>query len=255
MKTILNNVFTGWKNNNALFDKTALKSLSFVGDNDARLNRLYFGSHSGCKLISPYLSKLLDNNILTDETLAIIADDLAFKFGFQWSKAYTAISMEYNVIDNYTMTETGNRDKSKSETEAESQSMSNQENVSSVSGGNDTTSSTLSQTGENKLYGFNSQSPVPSDENTDSRTGTSTVNYGGTNTETVNRTSSNTNNISNNGTEEESFSSTKHGNVGAKPQDMILAELEVRKYNFYNMIFRDIDSVIALSVYDACKLY
>ena len=67
----------------------------------------YYGNNSGDKYISPLLEKLLgDNEKLTSQNMQTLANILNAKFGQKWSKLYATLSLEYNPIENYRMTET-----------------------------------------------------------------------------------------------------------------------------------------------------
>lgn len=67
----------------------------------------YMGNISGSKRISPLINKMLgDNTELTAENVATIAN-VIYKLNIaNWNKLYATLSLEYNPISNYDMTET-----------------------------------------------------------------------------------------------------------------------------------------------------
>ena len=79
---------------------------------------------------------------------------------YEWNKLYETMLLEYNPIDNYDRTET--------------RTLASQGSGNSADGGSDT----FAGNGTGKVAGFNSQSTVTRDENTNSSTST----YGKTNT-------------------------------------------------------------------------
>ena len=79
--------------------------------------------------------------------------------------------------------------------------------------------------GANDVYGYNSNDASPSNKTSDTRhtTGSQDKNYRKT---------------------------ERKGNIGVTTsQKMLTDELEVRKYDLINAIYRDIDKVVVLSVY------
>lgn len=72
-----------------------------------RLDILYFGSHSGGKLCSPFIKRyaeVLDNDyhLLRENLPAIIRK----AFGINWAALWNTYEVEYNPLHNYDMTET-----------------------------------------------------------------------------------------------------------------------------------------------------
>lgn len=135
---------------------------------------------------------------------------------------------------------------------------------------------------QNQTYGFNSSAAVDADKST--TTINQTVNdtvtfgkvdtreynlenkdtYGSSDTETLNLTNTDTYNskdtetlnLSRTTSDNESTSGsttrnlTRHGNIGVTTsQQMIESELELRKKHYFDIIFRDIDKLLTLSVY------
>lgn len=183
----------------------------------------YLYSHSGDKLISPFVYKLLEQNKTILETnLNKIANVLKTKYLDKWNKLYQAlVDDDYNPIENYSMTEV--------ETPNITKTYHREQN----------TNIEVSDDGESNssVYAFNSSTPTPSGkaevDNTRTTSGNKDDNYqDGEDTES--------------GTREK----TRSGNIGVTTtQQMLEQEIEIKKHNFYDIVYGDIDNVIALDIY------
>ena len=225
----------------ALSDSSAFSDFINSG-NYFFLNTEYFISHSGDKYITKQLfhaiDYLLETNSITwedflespstydSEILSAIASlfggIIENRFGSKWNKIYSALNESYNPLENYNMSET----RTPNLTETRTPNLTHSE----------TASNTSSTDVENGVYGFNSTNSNPS---TDS-TGSQTDSLNRTNTDTGTETKTNT------GTE----SLSRSGNIGVTTsQQMLESELELRKYDFYQMIYNDIDTILCLKIY------
>lgn len=159
-----------------------------------------------------------------------------------WQRLYTALTADYNPIDNYSMTESGQDTRTNTGTQSTSGTQSGTEK--------ETPNLTTTSTGENNssggLYGFNSAESVPSDTthgtNTNMNTQSGTVNTetGGTSS-TIRTDDLTENNV---------HTFTRSGNIGVTTsQQMIESELELRKKQFYEIVFHDIINYVCLHVY------
>ena len=112
----------------------------------------------------------------------------------------------------------------------------------------DLTTSTENDVTDSDIYGFNSGNPNPSGKIT--RNGDVVVTGDAdNNVETTHTTGDADNNVI---TDKESGTRTieRHGNIGVTTsQQMLQSEFEVRKYDFYKMIYSDIDSILCLKTY------
>ena len=107
-------------------------------------------------------------------------------YGDKWTRTYNALQLDYNPINNYDMVETEN--------------------------------GTTSANSTNAVYGFNSTSVVPSDENAGQSTSGRTL--------------------------------TRSGNIGVTSSMQLLeSEISLREYNFVKTMFRDADELLALKIY------
>lgn len=233
-----------FEDNPTLF--TSLKEIGDLQDfiNDGNYESLqedYFVSHSGDKYITKHFYEfanvvLSDNNTTWEELLenprlyAGIIESICEhftniiyqRFGLKWVKIYDALTENYNPLHNYDMTET----RTPNLTETRTPNITRGENAS-------TTSSTDV---ENGVYGFNSTNSNPSTDST------------GSQTDTMNRTSTETGTETKKNTGTETL--TRSGNIGVTTsQQMLESELELRKYDFYQMIYNDIDTILCLKIY------
>lgn len=192
----------------------------------------YFIERSGSKVASPFLLRLLaDSEVVTLSITEQIASVLLARFGENWKKLYATVSAEYNPIHNYNMTETINRD------------LQGEKKNTNTGTATDTTTPNLSNTTDEFIYGFNSENEQPSSKRT--------TTYGGssTNSRTGNYTDDGTNH------DVENITRTRSGNIGVTTsQQMLQQERELWRWNFVEQMFKDIDSVLTLRVYDTCRV-
>ena len=159
-----------------------------------------------------------------------------------WQRLYTALTSEYNPINNYSMTESGEDTRTNTGTQSTSGERSGSET--------ETPNLTNTTTGENNssggLYGFNSAESVPSDTTHGTNTNTNTQS-GTVNTNTSDTTASTrTDDL----TEKNTHTFERSGNIGVTTsQQMIESELELRKKQFYEIVFHDIINYVCLHVY------
>lgn len=98
-------VFPDWMTNGIF---TYLNQLDVPWKNDITADILdleYFGNHSGEKLISPLIEKMLENDTLTQARQQTLANILFAHNKNQWNKLYALYRLEYNPIENYSMVE------------------------------------------------------------------------------------------------------------------------------------------------------
>lgn len=84
--------------------------------------------------------------------------------------------------------------------------------------------SKLKNTASSKRYGFNTESDAVGDLDTENESS---------------------------GSKDDNYRDLhRHGNIGVtKPSDMVLSELEVRKNKFYDIMMKDIDTMLCLKIY------
>lgn len=179
----------------------------------------------------------------TDTALNAVIPTITYKiYANAWGRLYAALTAEYNPIDNYNMHERGtdtrgNTGTQSSETTHEHSDTETPDLTRTSNGTNDSSGG---------LYGFNSVNSVPSDATTGKST--STDKQSGTVSRTGNESTSNTRTDNLTETTEHTF--TREGNIGVTTsQQMIESEIELRKKQFYKIVFRDIINYVCLHVY------
>ena len=218
---ILREAFPEWKDNKGIFEYIQnppwQEAISPV-----QLNLEYFGNISGSKKVSPLVKQMMIDGVLDDSSRQSLALLISAKFRVNWTKLWETEVSEYNPVHNYNMTE-------------ESQRHGN------TSGQNNLTDETNhGRTSHTKMshWGFNSQGSNPADETTSDEGGKTTVNHTGG----VTSNSDETSNVH------------RYGNIGVTTsQQMIEAERNIRMWNYFNSVYKDIDSVLAIRIYDMCS--
>lgn len=231
METLtLNSVYPEWITKGIF---SYLNALEVPWKNDVSGNQLdiiYHGSRSGNKIIGSLIENYLDNNTVSDDNKIIIAQAIYTIYIKNWNALYKTLSLEYNPIENYSMTETENvQDTHKGTIE---------------SNGNNTdtyTETTLvNDTSNNQLWGFNSTDSV----NSDKQTGDTTRDVESTVDSTHKNTDRETKDITSDRTLKRS------GNIGVTTsQQMIESERQLWLWNFFESVFSDIDKILVLKIY------
>lgn len=231
METLtLNSVYPEWITKGIF---SYLNALEVPWKNDVSGNQLdiiYHGSRSGNKIIGSLIENYLDNNTVSDDNKIIIAQAIYTIYIKNWNALYKTLSLEYNPIENYSMTETENvQDTHKGTLE---------------SNGNNTdtyTETTLvNDTSNNQLWGFNSTDSV----NSDKQTGDTTRDVESTMDSTHKNTDRETKDITSDRTLKRS------GNIGVTTsQQMIESERQLWLWNFFESVFSDIDKILVLKIY------
>lgn len=226
----LNSVYPEWVTKGIF---SYLNALEVPWKNDVSGNQLdiiYHGSRSGNKIIGSLIENYLDNNTVSDDNKIIIAQAIYTIYIKNWNALYKTLSLEYNPIENYSMTETENvQDTHKGTLE---------------SNGNNTniyTENTLvNDTSNNQLWGFNSTDSV----NSDKQTGDTTRDVESTMDSTHKNTDRETKDITSDRTLKRS------GNIGVTTsQQMIESERQLWLWNFFESVFSDIDKILVLKIY------
>ena len=283
----LTEAFPNWLVGEGIFSELSKLSVPW-STNSIDLDLEYFGNHSGDKIISPLVSKLLVDGKLTSDSITRLASIIFSLNGDNWSRLYSALQEEYKALQNYngdetrtvTTTDTGtdtfshtgnetntlNDSSSNTRTGSESLESSGSDSLSKTG----TVGSQGSNLSDNNVFGFNSSSSVPSDSSNSSNNSTDTYNlsdktsYGKKDTKVYNNVSDSgsresTNTVSNESSDTETkdlqtnTSETFHreGNLGVTTsQQMLESEFELRmNYRFFDVVFADVDKTLALQLY------
>lgn len=238
----------------------------------ANLDIAYLDGHSGERFCSNIINRRLDDSsVLSSDNRTLISDILWAMFGTQWTRLWATMKpAEYNPLTNYQMQETmegtenstRTPDLTKGDTGTVQTTGQDKRTPNLTRNGtgtvNDNGSST--NTNQNGIWGFNSSTSVPSDmsdgtatnENTTTRdlteteTGTDTTDR--TNTDTYNRSYTETGTDTTAGTSSRKL--TRTGNIGTNTfQNLLQQERNLWMYNFFEQVFKDVDSVLTIPIY------
>ena len=198
--------------------------------NSLWINYLY--NHSGNKEESCLLSNYV---FINDNSLDILNNIVKNIYLDKWNKLYNVLNSEYNPIENYNRVENTTINNTGNETTNE-----NINNSEVLTGGH-----TNNNTNENthKVSAFNDENF--SNDSNDVNNSTDVFTY---NDETKTNTGTNTSSKNNTGTNE--THSTISGNIGVTTtQQMIVSEIELRKYNLVNEFYSDLDNLLTIGIY------
>lgn len=282
----LNEVFIDYINNGIF---TFLNSLDVPWKEkniSQQLNLQYHVNISGKKETSPLVDSLIVENNLTDNSKTMLAMSIFSIYSNKWNRLYRILSLEYEPIENYNMTETEKTTSTNENTDTITTNTTNSNDVTETNTGTNTANDSENTTGKNtitdsrtiaednsvtnnnSLYGFNSASGV----NADSQNGTETRNTTDNNTHNDDLKGTRTNEHSENintskvtaqkndikdvkdGTHTENGSQdrtlTRHGNIGVTTsQQMLNSEIELWQWDFFSGVFKDIDKILTIQTY------
>lgn len=233
---LLREAFADWKTGDGIFG--ALSTLGTMPWDDyaesETLDIEYFGNHSGGKFVAPVVLHLLGNTeSLLDADRILLARIIWNKFREPWSHLWETNLVVYNPIHNYNMTETRHLERDDTGTQDDS--------TTSV----DTTTHGRTNEVIDFTYGMNN-----ADQN-GKRSDRSTSQEGGTTS--TSGTGSLDRDTTDNRVEDETI--TRAGNIGVTTtQQMLTADRELWLWNYFDQIYKDIDSVLALPFYDPCRI-
>ena len=226
----LNDVYPEWITKGIF---SYLNALEVPWKNDITGNELdiiYHGSRSGHKLIGSLIENFLENNVVSEENKITIAQAIYALYIKNWNALYKTLSLEYNPIENYSMTEIENvQDSHKGTVESDS-----------TDTNTNTENTIVNDTANNQLWSFNSTDSV----NSDKQVGDTTRNVDGSTNSTHKNTDTETKDITSDRTLKRS------GNIGVTTsQQMIESERQLWLWNFFESVFSDIDKILVLKIY------
>ena len=234
---ILREAFPDWKEGIGIFD--ALDDIATMpwhnaSDSDT-LNFEYFGNHSGGKFVAPVVMHLYDeeDEEFVENYRTILALIIWSKFKEPWTRLWETNVVAYNPIHNYDVSETRNKIRSDGE------------ETFSESSDSTTTTHGRGSTDSSFTYGFNDDTVQgePTERYTSQESGTTGVS--GSQSESRERASDSS----------EVETTRKSGNIGVtSAQQMITQERQLWLWNYFNQIYKDIDTVLTLSIYDPCRI-
>lgn len=197
----------------------------------AQMDTLYFDTHSGERFGSRIITRRVgaDGSLATADRNAISTLVYAM-FRNQWGRLWATMNPDYEPLTNYQMTE----DEAGNHTDTRTPDLTRKH----VGTDKDEGSTTLNT--QNNLWGFNSESSIPSDM----QDGTNTANN--TNTRDLTDTETGTDTTIGQNTR----TRTRKGNIGTNTfQNLLQQERNLWMYNFFEQIFKDVDSVLTIPIY------
>lgn len=234
---LLREAFADWKNGNGIFNALSNIGVDLPWGEAVEADTLdidYFGNHSGAKEASPLVSILLDDaDQLTEQQMETLARIIWTKFSEPWKHLWATNVVEYNPIHNYNMTD--QRELTRGESEARAI------HVSSV----DTTTHGRTSTSKDYVSGLNSTDEIGkfSGRSVSEEGGTTGVTGTGDGKDDSVKAAN------------ERETTTRSGNIGVTTtQQMLTAERDLWVWNYFDRIYKDVDSVLALAIYDPCRI-
>lgn len=235
----------------------------------------YHGNKSGCKLVSPLVSKLLVNDELPSERQSQLATLIWKKYGVAWKKAWDAINSEYDPLNNYKIKKTEKEDKTftidgtktidKSISDTGTIKTDNTGDIITENNENLVHNGTNNSVGNtnNSIFGFNSDNASNADKSTSNQDNTiNSTDVNQINSKvTDGRSELVTKNLS---TKDDSTMTdeTSHttdgtlvtdidGNTGTKtPQEMLDNELKLRfDWSIFDLIYKNVDDVLTINIF------
>ena len=234
---LLREAFVDWKIGYGIFDALESIGVELPWEDTAEsiiLDIEYFGNRSGGKFVAPVIMNLLgDATELTGEDRALLARIIWTKFGEPWKHLWETNVVAYNPIHNYNMTDRRELARGESETKVGQGS--------SV----DTTEHGRGNESKDYVAGINN-----------------TNNNGKFANRTVSQESGETSVSGTDNRKDDSVRASnevettiRSGNIGVTTtQQMISADRELWMWNFFDQVYKDIDSVLSLPIYDPCRI-
>lgn len=234
---LLREAFADWSGGNGIFNALSNLGVDLPWGEVAEATTLdldYFGNHSGAKLSAPLVVNLLNGeDQLTEQQMEILARVIWTKFSEPWKHLWETNVVEYNPIHNYNMTD--ERELTRGESEARAF------HDSSV----DTTAHGKTSEVKDYVSGLNStdENGKFSDRSVSEEGGTTNVTGTGDRKDDSVKAANEREKI------------TRSGNIGVTTtQQMLTAERELWFWNYFDKIYKDVDNVLALAIYDPCRL-
>lgn len=234
---LLREAFVDWKIGYGIFEALSSIGVDLPWGSSVDSNILdieYFGNRSGGKFVAPVIMNLLGDEVeLTESDRLLLARIIWTKFGEPWKHLWETNVVAYNPIHNYNMTDRRELARGESETK--------------VGHGTSTDTTTHGRGNESKEYvaGINNTNNVGklSNRSESQESGETSVN--GTNDRKDDSVRASN----------EVETTTRSGNIGVTTtQQMLSADRELWMWNFFDQVYKDIDSVLSLPIYDPCRI-
>lgn len=253
---ILREVFD-WAGNKGIFDLITNPPWGNSTTADV-LNLEYFGNHSGAKFCSPVVKYLLGGaEILTDDARTKLAKIITAKFKTNWERLWETNVVAYSPIKNYDISETTSRDLTGNNTEVTDSDKTRAATDTTTHNTVDSTAHGKTDTETDYAFGYNSQATDrdPSDRVETSEGGTTAISKTGTDADVVSQTDTDDTTVTKTDRQTGTVTVTRSGNIGsATNQRLVTEERQLWMWNYFDTIFKDVDNVLALMIYDPCRL-
>lgn len=197
----------------------------------SQMDTLYFDTHSGERFGSKIITRRVgDDDSLSSADRKIISTLVYATFRTQWGRLWTTMNPNYEPLNNYQMTE----DETGNHTDTRTPDLTRKHTGTDANEGNSHVNN------QNNLWGFNSDTSVPADMSD----GDTTVNT--TNTRNLTDTETGTDTTAGENTRK----LTRKGNIGTNTfQNLLQQERNLWMYNFFEQVFKDVDSVLTIPIY------
>lgn len=241
----------------------------------------YIYNHSGYKTVSPMLHRFSEVNEgagngpeLSDANLATIGKILKAHYEKNWAHLWETLLAEYEPLENYNRHEEGTETTEHTGTITDDGSENFTHGHKITEGGttgrvvnDDLTHGEVvtaggTETTDRSIYAFDSSNPSPSDKEvytpattathsgTDQRDEDETITHGKTETNSGTDTKLTGNERTLNTEDGRTYESTISGNIGVTTsQQMLQAERDVWMWDFFTIIYMDIDKICTIPVY------
>lgn len=277
----LNDVYLDWLSGDGVFTDLATLEVPWSEENNTiELNMAYHGNHSGDKWVSPIVSKFIDGEV--DNPRSLLASTIFAMYHDKWNKLWSALAVEYNPLNNYDMVEHETpaevthtitpAETTTTETPAETTTTVTPAETTTTEAPAETTTTIkpAKTVTENEVSAFNSsdyedgtKSTVTGDAN-DKGSNTFEVDTAGSTSIDVDTAGSEKIEVDTAGstsidvdtagsdvlTVQNERTLTRSGNIGVtSSQQLLESEIRLRKWLFYQEVFKDLDNVLTLSIY------
>ena len=238
---------SGFSGNGVFTDLQALDVPWKEENISGSLDVLYY-SLNGEKTTTSIIEKRVNSDGYLDAAnRSAIATALYHLFSVKWSKLYETLFFEYDPIENYRMVEEESNSGSYANTSTDSGTIDKDGSNSRTDGGTIKNDGTIADV-DNKIFGFDSSTAVNSDTSTNEIDNTEThdLTFG----ETIDETETHDLTYTDERYNSSSRELTRSGNIGVTTsQQMINSERELWRWNYFNVIFDDINSILCLDIY------
>lgn len=251
---VLRDAFPNWKEGKGIFDLILNPPWGLDMDSIS-LNIDYFGNHSGSKFVSPIVSQLLTDGVLSDDSKQILATIIQKKFKSNWSRLWLTNTVNYTPDHNYDLNETKTRETKGTESQSVIDDGSEILDSTNTQNLTNTTNHGKTQDVDVSRYVFNSETEEPTDHTMTTDGGSTTETNTGTEDVDSTKKSKNERSISASDTETETESTHRTGNIGVTSnQQLIEEERQLWLWNYFEQVFSDVDKVLTIPFYDSCKI-